>query len=79
VEFGAPPKDLRAFALTIDAALSRGNDDYRAHRAGDRQLLPPTVRPVAQGTFAAWLLRQNRLKVPRVLPSDLATHAPRMP
>ena len=67
VEFGAPPRDLRAFASTIDVALSRGNEDYRAHRAGDRQLLPPTVRPVAAGTFAAWLLRHNLLKVPRVL------------
>ena len=79
VEFGAPPRDLRRFAATIDGSLKRWNDDYRAHRAGDRQLLPPAVRPVAPGTFAAWLLRKNRLKVPRVLDSDLATHAPLTP
>jgi acyl-CoA synthetase (AMP-forming)/AMP-acid ligase II len=67
VEFDAPPADLRAFAGTIDAALRRGNDDYRAHRAGDRQLLPPAVRPVAPGTFAAWMARHGRTKVPRVI------------
>lgn len=71
VEFGAPPRDLRAFAAAIDASLERGNDDYRAHRRGDRQLLPPTVHPVAAGTFAAWLTRHNRIKVPRVLQHPL--------
>jgi hypothetical protein len=70
VEFGVPPMDLSEFAATIDAVLLRGNDDYRAHRAGNRQLLPPIVRPVSPGTFAAWLARHRRQKVPRVLGTE---------
>jgi hypothetical protein len=70
VEFGVPPMDLAEFAATIDAALLGGNPDYRAHRAGDRQLLPPIVRPVSQGTFAAWLTRHARQKVPRVMGAE---------
>jgi len=71
VEFLVPPLDVRAFARSIDASLQRGNDDYRAHREGDRQLMQPAVRLVPRGTFAAWMARRGRHvpqpKVPRVI------------
>jgi len=76
VEFRNPPADLGAFAASIDATLLRANADYRAHRTGDHQLLPPIVRPVAAGTFAAWLARHNRLKVPRVLGTEYTPPLP---
>jgi hypothetical protein len=68
VEFGEPPRDLAAFAASIDQSIQRGNADYRAHRTS-RQLLPPALRPVAPGTFASWLSRQ---KPPRVLGTEYA-------
>jgi len=76
IEFLVPPIDLRAFARSIDASLQRGNDDYRAHRAGDRQLMQPAVRLVPRGTFAAWMARRGRHlaqpKVPRVIDAEEA-------
>jgi hypothetical protein len=71
VEFaGAPPADLARFASTLDAVLSRMNDDYRAHREGG-QMIPPRVVAVPQGCFTHWMRARGRLggqnKVPRVI------------
>jgi hypothetical protein len=69
---GGPPEPetLARFAADIDAALSRRNDDYRAHRTGG-QMLPPRVLAVPAGGFAAWMKARGRLggqnKVPRVI------------
>ena len=67
---GTAPDAARGdeFARAIDLSLSRGNDDYRAHRSG---LDPPDIRVVAHGAFAAWMKSRGRLggqnKVPRVI------------
>ncbi|MHC4579409.1 MAG: GH3 family acyl-acid amido synthetase [Planctomycetota bacterium] len=76
VEFIVPPPDLSAFAGSIDAALRRGNREYRSHRDGDRQLLPPVVRLVRSGAFYDWMKRRGRLggqhRVPRIMDRELA-------
>jgi hypothetical protein len=64
------PEEFAGFARELDAALSRLNDDYQAHRAGDRAMLGPEVCPVPQGGFADWMRSRGRLggqnKVPRM-------------
>jgi GH3 auxin-responsive promoter len=59
------------FANVLDAALSRLNADYAAHRSGGFGMLPPDVRLVPPGIFAAWMRRRGKLggqnKVPRVI------------
>ncbi len=72
VEFsGANEADAESFAVRLDAALKRANDDYAAHRAGGFGLRAPRVVLVAPGTFAAWMDARGRLggqnKVPRVI------------
>ena len=71
VEFAAPSPDLRQFAETLDAVLSGGNDDYRAHRSAGFGLRDPDIVPVSPGTFAAWMKQRGQLggqhKVPRVI------------
>jgi len=75
VEFTVLPPDLERFAGALDRALQRANDEYRTHRAGDAQLLPPRVRLAARDSFRTWLERHDRLrgysKVPRVVEPDL--------
>jgi hypothetical protein len=70
VEFAREPRDERAFAVELDAELSRSNEDYRAHRAGDLTLLGPEVVRVPPGAFAAWMRSRGKLggqhKVPRM-------------
>jgi hypothetical protein len=72
VEFapGSAPADAAAFALGLDRELSRLNDDYRAHRAGDLSLAAPEVVAVPAGGFAAWMKSRGRYggqnKVPRM-------------
>jgi hypothetical protein len=62
--------DPALLAAALDAALSRANADYAAHRDGG-QLLPPLLTPLPPGSFAAWMRSQGKLggqhKVPRVL------------
>lgn len=71
IEFSAPPADERAFASHIDESLKAAVLDYAAHRSGG-QLLPPRLRPVAPGTFHAWLAARGHLggqhKVPQAWP-----------
>jgi len=59
------------FGDVIDSTLLGLNDDYRAHRAGEFGMLPPMVRAVPAGTFAAWMKSRGKLggqhKVPRVI------------
>jgi hypothetical protein len=54
----------------LDAALTRRNDDYTAHRQAG-QLAAPELVLLRQGSFAAWMREQGKLggqhKVPRVL------------
>jgi hypothetical protein len=70
VEFAEPPGDLARFAVELDAALCRLNDDYKAHRSGDLTLALPDVWPVVRGGFADWLRARGQLggqhKVPRM-------------
>ena len=70
VEFAEAVDDamVACFAEAVDAALSRANEDYRAHRSS---LRPPTVLGVTSGSFAAWMKRRGKAggqnKVPRVI------------
>src|SRR5207248_5752782 len=70
VEFARPPRAVASFALEMDRALCRLNDDYRAHRAGDLTLRAPEVVAVRRGGFADWMRARGRLggqhKVPRM-------------
>ena len=63
--------DPARLADLLDRALAAGNDDYRAHRAGDGGMRPPALRLVPPGTFERWLRARGRVggqvKVPRVL------------
>jgi hypothetical protein len=70
VEFaaGSPTSGIEAFAGVLDAALSRLNADYRAHRTG---MDPPRVLVAKPGFFAAWMKSRGKIggqhKVPRVI------------
>jgi hypothetical protein len=71
VEFVRLPRDEgNAFARELDAALSRVNEDYRAHRAGDVTMLAPEVISLPPGSFASWMHSRGKLggqhKVPRM-------------
>jgi hypothetical protein len=72
VEFERAPRDLGAFAERIDRHLASRVLDYAAHRAGDGQLLAPTVRALPAGTFEAYLAESGKLdgqrKVPQAWP-----------
>lgn len=74
VEFSnAPPSDARVthFVKTVDAALSRTNEDYDAHRSGGFGMRAPEAIAVPPGTFAAWMKSRGQLggqhKVPRII------------
>ncbi len=74
VEFSeAAPEgaQIEVFARALDEALSRKNDDYRAHRSRGFGLRPPEVIAVPHGTFAAWMKQRGQLggqhKVPRII------------
>jgi hypothetical protein len=64
------PETLVRFALELDAALGRLNEDYLAHRDGDLAMRAPQVLPVRRGGFADWMRSRGRLggqnKVPRM-------------
>lgn len=71
VEFAHGPADLDRFERSLDEALARLNEDYRAHRsAGGISLGPPEVVLVPRGGFAAWMRHRGKLggqhKVPRM-------------
>ena len=70
IEFAHPPRDAGRFALALDAALGRLNEDYQAHRSGDLTLLAPEVCAVPRGGFTGWMRAHGKLggqhKVPRM-------------
>jgi hypothetical protein len=70
VEFARVPREGNAFARELDAALSRINEDYRAHRSGDLTMLAPEVISLSPGSFAGWMHSRGKLggqhKVPRL-------------
>jgi len=55
----------------VDAALSRTNEDYEAHRSGGFGMRAPEAIAVPPGTFAAWMKSRGQLggqhKVPRII------------
>ncbi len=63
--------DAEAFGRALDAALSRMNEDYAAHRGGGFGLRPPQVRIVPTGAFDRWMQSRGKFgaqnKVPRVV------------
>jgi hypothetical protein len=69
---GGPPEpaQLATFANTLDATLRRIVNDYDYYRKDGRIVLPE-IRPVAPGTFAAWMKSRGKLggqhKVPRIV------------
>jgi hypothetical protein len=73
------PPDLDEFARALDAALSRINEDYQAHRDGDLTMRPPEVWAVRRGGFAGWMRSQGKLggqhKLPRMDNTALLTNA----
>ena len=64
VEFCRRPSEMAQFVETLDAELRRLNSDYDAKR--NTTLGCPVVRPVPRGTFARWLLRSGKNKVPHL-------------
>jgi len=62
--------DVSRFSRELDAALSRLNEDYAAHRQGDLTMLAPEVRVVPAGGFGAWMKSRGKYggqnKVPRM-------------
>lgn len=71
VEFDVADADVDSFARALDAGLARGNADYAVHRHGDFGMLPPRVRALPAGGFAAWMASRGKVggqhKVPRVI------------
>ncbi len=70
IEFAVPPQSTSQFGLEIDAALSRYNEDYCAHRAGDLTIRAPEIITVRPGGFVRWMHSRGKLggqnKVPRM-------------
>jgi hypothetical protein len=64
------PDDLERFAAILDTTLGSLNEDYQAHREGDRAMGKPEVRLVPRGGFTEWMRSRGRLggqnKVPRM-------------
>ena len=79
VEFGRAPESFDAFVQKLDGELMRLNSDYEAKRRST--MAPPEMHVVPAGTFARWMLRRGKNKVPRlandrrVLEDVLATTA----
>jgi hypothetical protein len=73
-EFVGEPPDagrLATFARTLDATLRKLSNDYDVYRKNDARIVLPEIRPVAPGTFAAWMKSRGKLggqnKVPRII------------
>ena len=64
------PCDTEALGRGIDAALTRLNEDYAAHRGRGFGLRDPHIRLVPHGAFDRWMESRGKLggqnKVPRV-------------
>jgi GH3 auxin-responsive promoter len=71
IEFRGPaPQDITKFTDTLDAELSRLNEDYAAHRVGDLTMLRPEIVVVRPEGFADWMKSRGKYggqnKVPRM-------------
>jgi hypothetical protein len=70
IEFAGATPDTDRFAKEIDEELTRINEDYGPHRAGDQAMLIPEVRLIRPGGFDAWMKARGREggqnKVPRM-------------
>ena len=70
IEFEQQPNGFNDFIYELDTALKNLNSDYEAKRHKNIALRLPFVRPVAKGTFHAWLHQKGKLggqhKVPRL-------------
>ncbi len=70
VEFGRAPRNLSAFAKTLDQHLQTVNGDYAAKRRSDLVLTEVMVNAVVPGTFHRWMKQRGKLggqaKVPRL-------------
>lgn len=70
IEWQIPPKDINAFAATLDRELQRINSDYAAKRQGGIFLDNLTITTLPKGTFTQWLAKTGKLggqrKVPRL-------------
>ena len=64
VEFGRAPESFDAFVRKLDGELMRLNSDYEAKRRST--MAPPEMHVVPVGTFARWMLRRGKNKVPRL-------------
>ncbi len=64
VEFDRAPESFGAFAEALDCELMRLNSDYEAKRRST--MAPPEMHVVPAGTFARWMLRRGKNKVPRL-------------
>lgn len=68
------PARVTHFVKTLDASLSKTNEDYEAHRSGDFGMRSPEAMAVPPGTFAAWMKSRGQLggqhKVPRIIKDD---------
>ena len=65
VEFDREPGAPEVFARTLDQRLRALNSDYDAKR--QTTLEPLRLRPVARGTFFAWMRARGKNKVPRLV------------
>lgn len=70
IEFEEAPKDLIAFAISLDKHLQSLNSDYEAKRHKDIALGLPKIKAMKNGCFNEWLKRKGKLggqhKVPRL-------------
>lgn len=70
IEFEHLPVGLNDFVYELDTALKNLNSDYEAKRHKNIALRLPFVKPVAKGTFNAWLHSKGKLggqhKIPRL-------------
>lgn len=72
VEWEKKPEDIKAFSMTLDAALRELNSDYDAKRSGSIFLDPPEIVTARQGLFEEWLRKAGthklggQRKVPRL-------------
>jgi hypothetical protein len=69
IEFRKLPGDLAKFVQTLDATLSRINEDYAAHRVGDLTMGIPEIVVVRSGAFSRWM---------RAMGKDVQGKLPRM-
>jgi len=64
VEFDRAPRRMDEFVQALDRELMRLNSDYEAKRRST--MGPPELHVVPAGTFAKWMLRRGKNKVPRL-------------